>query len=161
MSQDSAFQLPTDTGTGRYGIVVSRYNPAITESLAAAAIACLVEQGVTAERIMRVSVPGAIEIPLMARKLIEQFRPVAVIALGAVIRGETGHYAEVCSMVSSGLMQVMLATGTPIAMGILTTDTLDQARERAGGRHGNKGRDAALTALEMAGKMQAPAMRQE
>jgi 6,7-dimethyl-8-ribityllumazine synthase len=95
-------------------------------------------------------VPGAFEIPLALRSLARGGKFDALIALGAVIRGDTPHFDYVCEGATHGTMQVMLDTGVPIAFGVLTTDTLRQAQERTGGRHGNKGIDAALTALEMA-----------
>jgi len=95
-------------------------------------------------------VPGAVEIPLAARRMAESGRYQAVVALGAVIRGETSHYDAVCSMVASGVTRAALDSGVPVAFGVLTTDTIDQALARAGGKAGNKGFESAMGAIEMA-----------
>lgn len=137
------------TPTGRFGVIVSRFNAAVTEALLAACRDTLHRHGVTEERIDVVRVPGSFEIPLVARNLAESERYAAVICLGCVIRGETDHYDHVAGQASAGVMQAGLATGVPIIFGILTTDTVEQALDRAGLKSGNKGSDAALTAIEM------------
>src|SRR5690625_255914 len=134
----------------RFGIVVSRFNDFITERLLSGALDALVRHGVPEEAIDVVWVPGAVEIPLAAQALADSDRYHAIITLGAVIRGATSHYDYVCSMVSSGVNRVALDSGLPVIFGVLTTDTLEQALERAGSKAGNNGSAAALSAIEMA-----------
>lgn len=134
----------------RFGIVVSRFNEFITDRLLDGALDTLRRHGVADDAIDVVRVPGAVEIPLAAQALAESDRYNAVITLGAVIRGATSHYDYVCSMVSSGVNRVALDTGVPVIFGVLTTDTLEQAIERAGSKAGNNGSAAALGAIEMA-----------
>lgn len=131
------------------GIIVSRFNETVTEQLLTGARTYLESRGLTAEDYVVAHVPGAYEIPVLAKKMLRQKEYIGVIALGAVIRGETSHYDFVAGDCSRGLMTVMLDTEKPIAMGVLTTETLDQALARAGGKKGNKGKDAAETLLEM------------
>lgn len=133
----------------RFAIVVARWNGEITESLLRGAQRALERQGVPEEDVQTFRVPGAFELPLAARKLAETGRFDAVITLGAVIRGGTPHFEYVCAETTRGIGEVALATGVPIAFGMLTTDDLDQARERSGPGTDNKGEEAALTALEM------------
>ncbi|MGE0762461.1 MAG: 6,7-dimethyl-8-ribityllumazine synthase [Bdellovibrionales bacterium] len=130
------------------GVVTSRFNREITEPLEAGAVARLEEAGLVKGNIVQIRVPGAFEIPLAARWLLEE-GCAAVIGLGAVIRGETAHFDYVCQAVERGLTTLQLETGRPVVFGVLTTDDEEQARERIGGRHGHKGRDAAEVALEM------------
>jgi 6,7-dimethyl-8-ribityllumazine synthase len=132
----------------KIGIVTSRFNHEITEVLENGAYERLIEHGVRPEQILRARVPGAVEIPLTAHALLERECD-AVIALGAVIRGETTHYDYVCQSVERGCSQVMLQHKKPVIFGVLTTEDEDQARARIGGAHGHKGRDAADTVLEM------------
>lgn len=134
----------------RFGIVVSRFNEFITDRLLDGALDTLRRHGVAEDAVDVVRVPGAVEIPLAAQALAESDRYHAVIALGAVIRGATSHYDYVCSMVSSGVNRVALDTGVPVMFGVLTTDSLEQAIERAGSKAGNSGSAAALGAIEMA-----------
>ena len=134
---------------GEFAIVVSRFNSFITEHLLSGAIDALERHGVDKEKITVVWVPGAFEIPLLAKKLAVSGKFAAVIALGAVIRGATPHFDYVAAEVSKGLAAVMLESGVPTIFGVLTTDNLEQAIERAGTKAGNKGWDAAMTALEM------------
>jgi 6,7-dimethyl-8-ribityllumazine synthase len=134
----------------RIGIVVSRFNAHITERLLKGAEAALAAQGVDRKKIRTVWVPGAFEIPILLQKLARSRRFDGLIALGAVIRGETPHFDYVAAQAARGTMKVMLGEGIPVAFGILTTDNVKQALERAGGRHGNKGEEAALVAIEMA-----------
>ena len=134
----------------RVGVVVSRFNDFITRRLLEGAEDGLLRHGVAPEDIDVAWVPGAVEIPLTAERMAASGRYAAVIALGAVIRGATGHYEHVCSMVASGLARAALDAGLPVIFGVLTTDTLEQAVDRAGGKVGNKGFDAAVSAIEMA-----------
>lgn len=133
-----------------FAIVVSRFNVFITQKLLEGALDVLKRHHVTEERIYVAWVPGAFEIPLVAKKLAESKRFDAVICLGAIIRGATPHFEYVASEASKGIAQVMLETGVPVIFGILTTDTIEQAIERAGTKAGNKGAEAAFTALEIA-----------
>jgi 6,7-dimethyl-8-ribityllumazine synthase len=135
---------------GRIAIVVSRFNESVTNRLLEGALATLKEKGVPEHDVDTVQVPGAFEIPLVAERMASSGRYVAVICLGAVIRGETSHDQYICRAVSHGIGQAALQTGVPILFGILTCDTLEQAIQRAGGSVGNKGSEAALAALEMA-----------
>jgi 6,7-dimethyl-8-ribityllumazine synthase len=132
----------------KIGMVTSRFNSEITEPLETGAYERLIELGINPEQIVRVRVPGAVEIPLAARLLIDRECD-AVIALGAVILGETSHYDYVCNAVERGCSQVMLESKKPVVFGVLTTENEEQARDRIGGKHGHKGRDAADTAVEM------------
>jgi 6,7-dimethyl-8-ribityllumazine synthase len=145
MSSD-ALTWNADAKGLRFAIVVARFNSGITEKLLAGAQEALKKAG--AQKVHVVSVPGAFELPFAAQQLANAFD--AVIALGAVIRGETPHFDYVAGAAAQGLQRVMLETGTPIAFGVLTTNTLAEAEARAGGAHGNKGYDAAMTAIEMA-----------
>lgn len=130
-------------------IVVSRFNSFLTERLLEGAIDCLVRHEVNENDIKVVRVPGAFEIPLICKKIAEKKKSDAIIALGAVIRGETPHFDYVAAEVSKGLANVSLDTGIPVIFGVLTTDTIEQAEVRAGAKGGNKGFEAALTAIEM------------
>ncbi len=134
----------------KFGIIVSRFNSLITEKLLEGALDCIVRHGGSKENITVVRVPGAFEIPLIAKKMAKSKKYDAIICLGAVIRGSTPHFDYVASEVSKGIALVSLETEVPVAFGILTTDTLEQAIERAGTKMGNKGFDAALSAIEMA-----------
>jgi 6,7-dimethyl-8-ribityllumazine synthase len=134
-------------------IVVSRFNELVTRALLTGAQDGLARHGVESEGVDVAWVPGSFEIPLTARKLVESGRYQAVVCLGAVIRGETPHFDQVANQVSSGLARVALDTGVPVIFGVITADTLEQALERAGGKMGNKGYDAAVAAVEMANLM--------
>jgi len=134
-------------------IVVSRFNDLITRQLLAGAQDGLRRHGVEAERVDVAWVPGSFEIPLAARKLAESGRYQAVVCLGAVIRGETPHFEYVASQVSSGIARAGLDTGVPLIFGIITADSLEEALERSGGKMGNKGYDAAVSAIEMVNLM--------
>jgi 6,7-dimethyl-8-ribityllumazine synthase len=133
----------------KIAIVLSRFNDAIGKSLLDGAVDGLKRHGVGDDNIAVVKVPGAFEIPLAARRLAESKQYAAVICLGAVIRGATGHYEYVAGQMAAGIAQVSLSTGIPVVFGVLTTDTIEQAVERAGAKGGNKGADAAFAALEM------------
>lgn len=132
----------------KVAIVTSRFNREITESLEKGAIERLLELGVKDLQIRQVRVPGAVEIPLVIQRMLESDCDGAI-ALGAVIRGETAHFDYVCSSVERGCTEVMLKTKKPVVFGVLTTDTDEQAKDRIGGRHGHKGRDAAEVVIEM------------
>jgi 6,7-dimethyl-8-ribityllumazine synthase len=134
----------------KFAIIVSRFNDFITGKLLDGAVDALLRHGAKDEEIDIVKVPGAFEIPLAAKKVAEKGSYHAVICLGTVIRGATPHFDYVASEVSKGVASVSLDTGVPIAFGVLTTDTIEQAVERAGTKSGNKGFDAAVTAIEMA-----------
>ena len=133
----------------RFGIVASRFNEFITQKLIGGAVDALTRHAVDDEAITLAWTPGAFEIPLAAQKMAESGKYDAVIALGCVIRGATPHFDYVAAESAKGVGQVMLKTGVPILYGILTTDTIEQAIERAGTKAGNKGADAAMGALEM------------
>ncbi len=134
----------------KFGIVVSRFNDFITSRLLDGAVDALVRHGAEEDDIDVMKVPGAFEIPLAAKKMAEKGGYNAIICLGAVIRGATPHFDYVASEVSKGVAQVSMDTGVPIAFGVITSDTIEQAIERAGSKAGNKGWDAAITAIEMA-----------
>jgi 6,7-dimethyl-8-ribityllumazine synthase len=140
-------------GEGSYGIVVSRFNEFITSKLLGGAIDCLQRHGAADEQISVVWVPGACEITQAARKLADSGKYVAVLCLGAVIRGQTAHYDYVCQQVVRGVGQINYESKVPAVFGVLTCETLEQAVERAGTKRGNAGADAALTAMEMADVM--------
>jgi len=134
---------------GRFALVAARFNHAIVDQLVSGALDGLKRHGVGDDAIDLVRVPGSFEIPPVAKRLAESGRYAAVICLGAVIRGDTGHYDHVASGAASGIAEAALATGVPIIFGVLTCDTVDQAIDRAGGKSGNKGFDAAMAAIEM------------
>jgi 6,7-dimethyl-8-ribityllumazine synthase len=133
-----------------FGIVVSRFNSLVTDQLLQGALDCLVRHGADAEAITVARCPGAFEIPQVAQQLAASSGVDAVICLGCVIRGETPHFDYIAGEVAKGVGQVALQTGIPVTFGVLTTDNLAQALERAGAKGGNKGWDAALTAIELA-----------
>lgn len=147
MAHQIAGQL--DAGGQRVALVVSRFNSFICERLVEGALDCLQRHGASDDQISIVRVPGAFEIPLVAQRLAASGRYDGVICLGAVIRGATPHFDYVSAEVSKGIASVSLATGVPVAFGVLTTDTLEQAIERAGSKAGNKGAEAAMTLIEM------------
>ena len=138
---------------GRFAIVVGRFNALVTDSLLSACRDTLLRHGVPQDSIDVAWVPGSFEIPLVATKLAESGQYAAVICLGCVIRGETAHFDHVAGQAASGVMQASLSTGVPVIFGILTTDTVEQALNRAGLKGGNKGADAALAAIEMVNLM--------
>ncbi len=133
----------------RIGIVASRFNEFIVSKLVSGAEDALVRHGVESDSITLAWVPGAFEIPVVAKKMAASGRYDAVICLGAVIRGATSHYDYVCAEVSKGVAAVGLETGIPTLFGVITTDTIEQAIERAGTKAGNKGYDVACSAIEM------------
>ncbi len=133
----------------RIGLVVSRFNDFISERLLQGALDCLRRHGVAEQDILIVRVPGAFEIPVAARRLAQSGKHDAVVCVGCVIRGETSHYEQVCAEVARGVASVALEARLPVTFGVLTTENLHQAIERAGAKAGNKGWDAALAAIEM------------
>lgn len=138
----------------RVGIIASRFNSFIVQKLLDGAVDGLVRHGVEEENISACWVPGAFEIPVIAKKMAESDKYDAVIAVGAVIRGSTTHYDYVCAEVSKGIAQVGLSTGKPVMFGVITTENIEQAIERAGSKAGNKGYDCALAAIEMVNAME-------
>jgi len=137
------------TPPGRFAVVAARFNSAIVDALLAGALDALKRHGVADDAIEVARVPGSFEIPLVAQRMAATKRYAAVICLGAVIKGDTDHYDHVAGAATSGVAQAALATGVPVIFGILTCDTLEQAINRAGGKAGNKGFEAAATAVEM------------
>ena len=141
-----------------FGIVLSRFNNRVTDVLLSGALDALARHGANEERIILVRVPGAFEIPQGVRMMAQgacgranaPIRPDAILALGALVRGETPHFDHLSAVVTRDLAQIAAETGVPVANGVLTCDTLEQAMERAGGKSGNKGFSAAMTAIEMA-----------
>jgi 6,7-dimethyl-8-ribityllumazine synthase len=136
--------------SGRFAIIASRFNEQITGPLLAACRATLARHDVGDDRVSVFRVPGAFEIPVTARAVAETRRYSAVICLGCVVRGDTDHYEHVAGQAAAGVMQAGLASGVPVIFGILTTQTMEQALERAGPNSENKGVEAALAAIEMA-----------
>ena len=140
----------TTTNEDKFCIIVSRFNDFISSKLLSGSVDELKRHGVNPDNIDIVKVPGAFEIPVIAQKCAQSKRYSAIITLGAVIKGSTPHFDYVSAEVSKGVAQVSLQTGVPVIFGVLTTDNIEQAIERAGTKAGNKGYDAACTAIEMA-----------
>lgn len=138
-----------DDANARYTLVVGRFNQFVVDSLVEGAMDALIRHGVLDDNITVVRVPGAYEIPLAAQAVAEKGNVDAIIALGAVIRGATPHFDYVAGEAASGLNRVQMDTGVPVAFGVLTVDSIEQAIERAGTKAGNKGAEAALVAIEM------------
>jgi 6,7-dimethyl-8-ribityllumazine synthase len=134
----------------RFAIVTTRFNEFVVEPLLRGALDALKRHGASEKQIEIVRVPGAFDMPVVVRKLALSRRYEALIALGAVIRGQTPHFDYVAGECASGLARIALESGVPVGFGVLTTETMEQAVDRAGGKAGNKGADAALAALEMA-----------
>ena len=137
----------------KFAIIVSRFNSFVTERLLSGALDALARTGTAADDIEIVRVPGSWEMPVTAAELARQKRHDGIICLSAVIRGDTPHFDHIAAEASKGLAQTSLETGVPIAFGVLTTNTLEQAIDRAGAKSGNKGFDAAMTAIEMGNLM--------
>ena len=144
------FEGTLDAKNLRIAIVASRFNNFITDRLVEAALDCLQRHGASRKEIAVAYCPGAFELPLVTLSLIRGGEYDAVIALGCVIRGATPHFEYVCAEAARGIADVSRTTGIPVAFGVLTVDTIDQAIERSGSKAGNKGWDAAMTAIEMA-----------
>lgn len=147
----SAIEGNLDASGLKFAVLCARFNSFITDRLLSGALDALKRSGAVDSDIEVVRVPGAWELPLIAKTLGAQKRHDGIIALGAVIRGDTPHFDHVAGQASNGLAAVQLETGIPIAFGVVTTLTVEQAIDRAGGKSGNKGYDAAITAIEMAG----------
>src|SRR5215470_1299541 len=144
------FESSLDGSALRVGVVVSRFNGVVTEQLLEGALDCLRRNGVADKHIEVASVPGAFELPLVAGLMAASGRVDAVVCLGAVVKGETPHFDMIAQWVVAEIGRLSVAHRVPMALGVLTTNTIEQALERAGGAHGNKGCDAALAAIEMA-----------
>ncbi len=145
----SAINFLPDGSGARISIVVSEWNETITESLYAACYQTLIDSGCNKENIIRKNVPGSFELVLGAKWAIENERPDAVICLGCVIQGETRHFDFICDAVANGIMKLNIDFSLPVIFGVLTPQNMEQALDRAGGKHGNKGVEAAVTALKM------------
>jgi 6,7-dimethyl-8-ribityllumazine synthase len=139
----------------RFGLVVAQFNNLITERLQAGAIDALCRHGVREEDIVVAQVPGAFDIPLFAKKMAASGRYDAIVCLGAVIKGETPHFDYISAAMTQGIKEVMMAHGLPVTFGVLTTESVEQALDRAGAKAGNKGFDAALSAIEMVNTLKA------
>lgn len=144
-----------DARSLRIALAVARFNEFVTERLVAGAVDALLRHGAAPDNVTQVWAPGSFEIPLLARKLAESGRFDAVVCLGCVIRGQTPHFDFVAGQAARGVAQVALDTGVPVTFGIVTADTLEQAVDRAGGKAGNRGAEAALAAVEMANLIRA------
>lgn len=150
MSTERQRRESLDASRYSIAVIASRFNEEITEALLSGATGVLRQLGVRDENLEVVSVPGAFELPLAAKRLAQTGRFDAVIAIGAVIRGETGHYELVANEAAAGIQRAALDTGVPVIFGVLATEDEDQARARSGGALGNRGEDAAYVAIEMA-----------
>ena len=147
------FRGKLDSKDLNVAIVVSRFNATITERLLQGAMDVLERTGLTRDNVSVARVPGSFEIPLTAQRLAQTERFDAIICLGALIRGETPHFDYICQQVSSGISEIALKFNLPVTYGVITADTVEQAMNRAGLKHGNKGTEAAMAAVEMAGLM--------
>ena len=147
---NQSFDAELSAAGFRFAIVVSRFNSFITDPLLAGALDALKQRGAGTEEVDVVRVPGAWEIPIAARAIASPKKHDAIVCLGAVIRGDTPHFDYVAGEAARGIADASAETGVPMAFGLLTTNTVEQATDRAGGEHGNKGFDAAMTAIEMA-----------
>jgi len=148
LSEYNPNNIPSGEGK-KIAIVVSEWNSNITENLLQGAYDTLIKFGVTSQNILIHWVPGSFELTFGAKTLIEKIHPDALIMLGCVIQGETPHFTYVCQSVTQGATELNIKYDVPVIFGLLTTTTLEQAKDRAGGRHGNKGDEAAVTALKM------------
>ncbi len=149
MGTYQAYKGEVIAGDARIAIVASRFNSSIVDQLLSGALEALARHQVDARAIDVYQVPGAFELPLIAKRIARQRKHDAIIALGAVIRGDTPHFEYVAGSCAQGLSEVALQMEIPVAFGVLTVDSLEQAAERCGGKAGNKGAEAALTAIEM------------
>jgi 6,7-dimethyl-8-ribityllumazine synthase len=138
----------------RFAVAAARFNAVVTQRLVEGALSAFRRHGVSDEDVETAWVPGSFELPLVARRLAHSGRFDAVVCLGTVIRGETAHFDYVAGEAARGIQQVTLETDVPCIFGVLTTESLEQALDRAGGKHGNKGWDAAMAAMEMAGLLE-------
>jgi 6,7-dimethyl-8-ribityllumazine synthase len=149
LSDFSHTEIPSASGI-KFGIVVAEWNAEITSALAAGAVDALIKHGAQKDDIQVKHVPGAYELPLGAQLFLEYTQVEAVICIGCVIQGDTRHFDFICDAVSNGIKDLNLKYNKPVIFGVLTPNTLEQAKERAGGIHGNKGEEAAVTAIKMA-----------
>ena len=149
LSEHDPTSVPSGAGL-RFGVIISEWNREITDALRTGAVDTLVRYGVKPADIVQVWVPGSFELPAGAQFLLEQQELHGVICLGSIVRGETPHFEYVCQGTTQGIMDVGLKFSVPVIFGVLTDDTMEQARDRSGGRHGNKGIDCAVAALKMA-----------
>lgn len=147
------FRGKLDSKDLNVAIVISRFNATITERLLQGAMDVLERTGLARDKVSVARVPGSFEIPLTAQRLAQTERFDAIICLGALIRGETPHFDYICQQVSSGISEIALKFNLPVTYGVITADTVEQAMNRAGLKHGNKGTEAAMAAVEMAGLM--------
>jgi 6,7-dimethyl-8-ribityllumazine synthase len=134
----------------RFAIAASNFNRLVVDKLVEGALACFRAHGIAEDDLLVTWVPGAFELPFVAKTLALSARYDAVVCLGAVIRGETPHFDHVATQAAHGIREAAMETGVPVAFGVLTTETMEQALDRAGGKHGNKGWDAAMAAMQMA-----------
>jgi len=148
LSEFSAFSHSLSSKT-RFGIIVSEWNPEITDALCDGSVGTLLEQGFKKSSLVIYKVPGSFELPLGAQYLIENADVDAVICLGCVIQGETRHFEFICQAVSQQISRLNIDYNIPVIFGLLTTDTFEQAKDRSGGKHGNKGVEAAMAAIKM------------
>jgi 6,7-dimethyl-8-ribityllumazine synthase len=148
LSEYNPDEIPSGDGI-KIGIVFAEWNQEITSALLEGAVSTLLRHGVREKDILIEHVPGSFELPLGAQIIMESFKPDAVICLGCVIQGETRHFDYICKGLTQGIAELNLKYGRPFIFGVLTTDTLQQAKDRSGGKHGNKGDEAAITALKM------------
>jgi len=148
LSFNDASEIPSARGMN-VAIVVSEWNPIITESLYIGAVDTLIKNGCREKNILRINVPGSFELPTAAQFIAERKKVDAIICIGCVVQGETRHFDFICDAVANGIVNVSLKYNLPVIFGVLTTNTMEQARARAGGKHGNKGVEAAVTAIKM------------
>ncbi|MDB4635963.1 MAG: 6,7-dimethyl-8-ribityllumazine synthase [Flavobacteriaceae bacterium] len=149
LSDYNAEDVPNANGL-RIGLIVSQWNKEITHSLYKGAVETLISHGVKDQDIITFHVPGSFELPFGASKMIDKHAPDAVIVIGSVIQGETKHFDFVCQATAQGVMDLNIQTQTPVIFCVLTDNTLQQAQDRSGGKHGNKGVEAAVAAIQMA-----------
>jgi 6,7-dimethyl-8-ribityllumazine synthase len=146
----NAIRGSVDAKGRRFAIVAATFNEMVVGKLVEGALACFRAHGVAEDDLVLVWVPGAFELPLLARRLAESGSYDALVCLGAIVRGETPHFDFVAAETARGIQEASLATGVPVTLGVLTTDNVAQALDRAGGEHGNKGWDSAMAAMQMA-----------
>lgn len=149
-NSDNVVEGNLDASGLKFAVLCARFNSVITDRLLAGALDALKRSGAAADAVEIIKVPGSWELPVVAKAIATRKQHDAIIALGAVIRGDTPHFDHVAGQAASGLAAVQMDTGIPVAFGVLTTHTMEQAIDRAGGKSGNKGYDAAITAIEMA-----------
>ena len=149
LSDYNAEDVPNANGL-RIGLIMSQWNKEITHSLYKGAVETLISHGVKDQDIITFHVPGSFELPFGASKMIDKHAPDAVIVIGSVIQGETKHFDFVCQATAQGVMDLNIQTQTPVIFCVLTDNTLQQAQDRSGGKHGNKGVEAAVAAIQMA-----------